>query len=257
MDRKMPLMDGHQVTMLNPNSPIPLYRQLADLLTAKIRAGEYTGGSRIASEHQLAATYGVGRPTIRQAVDLLVRKGLVVRKRGSGTYVCEPHQEVDLFSLDGTSASFRNKGFAVETKMLTPVTLQVIERGKENPFTGDRAYWFSRLTCVADTPVLVETLYLHAGLFSGIDQIDLQGRSLSTIADEQFYLRPVGGKQSFRIELVDGDKGRQLELRPKSPILMVNRWLHFPYTPDGVFTELWCRTDQFVFSQTIGGTGYA
>ncbi|MEJ2039830.1 MAG: GntR family transcriptional regulator, partial [Desulfosarcinaceae bacterium] len=91
--------------MLNPQSPIPLYRQLADLLHAQVRAGDYPPGSRVPSEHQLAAAHAIGRPTVRQAIDLLVRKGVLRRRRGSGTYVCEPQQEVDLFNLDGTSAS--------------------------------------------------------------------------------------------------------------------------------------------------------
>ena len=55
--------------MLNPDSPVPLYHQLAEVLLDKIRAGDYPAGSRIPSEHQLAATYGIGRPTARQAVD--------------------------------------------------------------------------------------------------------------------------------------------------------------------------------------------
>ena len=61
--------------MLNHQSPLPLYRQLADLLAAKMRSGEYRPGDRIPSEHDLADTYGIGRPTARQAVDVLVRKG--------------------------------------------------------------------------------------------------------------------------------------------------------------------------------------
>ena len=198
--------------MLNPNSPIPLYRQLADLLTAKIRQDEYTPGSRIPSEPKLADTYGIGRPTIRQALDVLVRKGLVTRKRGSGTYVCEPRQEVDLFSLDGTSTSFRNKGLAVETRMLSPVSLQPISASDDNPFNGEIAHHFSRLTFVENKPVLIEHLYLHSSLFSGIDKMDLSGRSLSTIADEQFYLKPMGGKQNFNIEFVDDDKAKIAEL---------------------------------------------
>lgn len=243
--------------MLNPNSPIPLYRQLADLLTSEIRAGQYGPGSRIPSEHQLAAVHNLGRPTVRQAIDRLVRNGLLARKRGSGTFVCEPRQEVDLFSLDGTSASFRNKGLDVQIQLLTPVILEKISGSKANPFYDRQAYAFSRLTCVAETPVLLESLYLHADLFAGIDQMQLQGRSLSVIAEEHFYLRPVGGKQSFQIGEADESTAELLGLHPKTPILVVRRRLHFAHTPDGVYTEMWCRTDQFVFSQTIGGTGHA
>lgn len=244
--------------MLNPQSPIPLYRQLADALMASIKAGEYPPGSRIASEHQLAAAHGIGRPTARQAIDWLVRKGMVVRRRGAGTFVCEPRQEVDLFSLDGTSASFQKKGLAVHTRLLQPAQLlDVDQAGPDNPFSGRQAYFLSRLTLVDQSPILLEDLYLRPELFAGLDQLDLQGRSLSAIAEEQYYLKPTGGRQLFSIGYVHGERARQLQIAKDLPILMVKRFLHFPHTADGVFCELWCRTDQFVFSQSIGGTAYA
>ncbi|RJQ67966.1 MAG: GntR family transcriptional regulator [Desulfobacteraceae bacterium] len=243
--------------MLNPDSPIPLYRQLADWLMQRIRTGEYLPGSRIPSEHHLAQTHRLGRPTIRQALELLVRKGVLVRRRGSGTYVREPRPEVDLFSLDGTSASFRNKGMAVEMRLLDRIALVLVHDQAENPFSGQRAYYFSRLTRVGGTPVLLERIYLHAELFAGIEHVDLQGRSLSDIAGERFFLRPTGGRQSFRIGQAQGDDARHLEVTPQTPLLEVCRWLDFNQTAQGVFSVLLCRTDRFVFSQTIGGSAYA
>ena len=91
--------------MLNPDSPMPLYRQLADELSERIRAGVYTPGSRIPSEHELASKYALGRPTVRQATEVLVRKRVLERRRGSGTFVANAVPEVDLFSLGGTLAS--------------------------------------------------------------------------------------------------------------------------------------------------------
>ncbi len=243
--------------MLNPNAPIPLYRQLADLITADIRSGKYLPGSRIPSEPQLVADHGLGRPTIRQAIDLLVRRGLLTRRRGSGTYVCDPQQEVDLFSLDGTSASFSKSGTPAKTHILRPVTLDWVADQPENPFAGKQAYALYRLTSVKAIPVLIEELYLHAELFKGIDELNLSGRSLSAVAEEQYYLRPTGGKQSFRIDYLNGAKADDLKVTPKTPVLAVDRRLNFPQTENGVYARLWCRTDQFVFSQTIGGTGYA
>ncbi len=237
--------------MLNPQSPIPLYRQLADQLNAMIRKGVYTAGSRIPSEHKLAATYNIGRPTARQAIDLLVRKGLLSRRRGSGTYVCPPQQEVDLFSLDGTSASFLKKGVHISTQIIVPIHLRNVDDDTHNPFSGRQAFFLSRLTCADQTPVLIEDLYLHASLFAGIDEIDLVGRSLSAIAEEQFYLQPASGKQSFSIDYVTNQRARQLQVKPNVPVLEVKRYLHFPQTTNGVYCQLWCRTDHFVFTQII------
>jgi GntR family transcriptional regulator len=242
--------------MLNPQAPTPLYHQLAEHLTSRIRAGEYPTGARIPSEHRLAADFAVGRPTVRQALDVLVRKGLLERRRGAGTFVCEPQQEVALFSLDGTSAAFHDKGLAAETRLIAPVRLQAVTSDPANPFNNQTAFFLSRLVRVNNSPVLLEDIYLHPELFAGIERIELQGCSLSAIADETFFLRPTSGKQQFRIEYPGAERAGLLQVEDNVPILRVDRFLDFPQAGNGFFSRLYCRTDRFVFSQNIGGFGY-
>lgn len=239
--------------MLNPHSPLPLYHQLADVIAAKIRSGEYPLGSRIPSEHQLAEAYGIGRPTARQATDLLVRRRLLVRKRGAGTFVRADENEVDLFSLAGTMSSFHRRGISAAASIIQKTELRKITRDPENPFSGATAYFLSRLSQVGEMPVLLEDIYLHPDIFAGIDAVDLSGQSLSRIVDERYYMRPTGGKQNFRIGYVDGERAKQLAVTPTTPILLVKRFLHFPQAENAIFSELYCRTDQFVFAQTIRG----
>ncbi len=242
--------------MLNPQSPTPLYHQLAERLTDRIRDGELLPGSRIPSEHQLSADFAIGRPTVRQAIELLVRRGLLTKRRGSGTYVCEPQREVALFSLDGTGAAFRDKGLALETRLMAPARIETISNDPANPFDGENAYFLSRLVLVEGAPVLLEDIYLHRNLFAGIERIDLHSVSLSTIADERFHLRPTGGKQYFRIEYPNSERARLLEVEENVPILRVDRFLSFHQADNGFFSRLYCRTDRFVFSQNIGGSGH-
>ena len=64
--------------MLNPQSPIPLYRQLADIILNRISTEEYKVGAKIPPELTLADVYQVGRPTVRQAIDHLVRKKKII-----------------------------------------------------------------------------------------------------------------------------------------------------------------------------------
>jgi len=204
-----------------------------------------------------ASEYAIGRPTVRQAVDRLVRKNLLVRRRGSGTFVCSPREEIGLFSLDGTTASFRRSGLQVATVILEPVRLRRVEGDPENPFADGKAFFLSRLTRVERNPVLIEDMFFHPDLFTGIDAMNLEGRSLSEIAEESFYMRPVRGKQNFRIGTVDARKARSLGVLTTTPILIVKRFLHFPQADNAFFSELFCRTDQFVFSQTLGGNADA
>ncbi len=244
-------MNGPAV--LNPQSPIPLYRQLADILMEGIRTGDYPPGFRIPSEPQLAKDYGIGRPTVRQAIDVLVRRRLLSRRRGSGTYVRSPQKEVDLFSLAGTSSAFQKKGIAVVVDLLEPIRRITVGDDHHNPFAGGSPFYLSRLNRVDGVPVLLEEIFLHPMLFKGIQNMDLRGRSLSQVVEAQFYMRPTGGRQTFRIVYANNAKRTAMELDAASPVLEVHRYLNFQQANNAIFSILTCNTDQFVFSQQIGG----
>lgn len=83
------------------SSPVPLYFQLAEQLEAAIVAGTLTPGSRLENEVQLADRCGLSRPTVRQAIQHLVDRGLLVRKRGVGTQVVQAQvkRPIELTSL--------------------------------------------------------------------------------------------------------------------------------------------------------------
>ena len=71
-------------------SAVPLYQQVMDDLKGEIARGVYASGSRIPSEMELAKYYGVGRITVRRAVEELSRAGYLNRQQGRGTFVCAP-----------------------------------------------------------------------------------------------------------------------------------------------------------------------
>ncbi|MGV9778363.1 GntR family transcriptional regulator [Streptosporangium sp. NPDC003464] len=86
---------------LDRSSPVPLYFQVAERIAEAIQAGELLPGARLDNEIQLADHLGLSRPTVRQAIQYLVDKGLVVRKRGVGTQVVhgQVKRAVELTSL--------------------------------------------------------------------------------------------------------------------------------------------------------------
>ena len=250
------LQTKSQFYMLNHESPIPLYRQLSDILLEGIRSGEYLPGTRIPSEPQLAKEYGIGRPTVRQAIDVLVRKRLVRRQRGSGTYVLSPEKEIDLFSLAGTSSAFQRQGIDVDVEFLQPTKRIKVIKPKENPFAGGAAYFLCRLNRVDAKPVLLEEIYLHPVLFKGLDRIDLAGRSLSQVVESTYYMRPTQGRQAFRVAFLDAKRAKRMNLSATEPVLVVHRYIHFKQAHNAVFSILYCNTENFAFSQQIGGASH-
>jgi len=85
--------DSHQLLAdlrLDRNSPVPLYFQVAQAMEAAILDGRLPPGTRLDNEVQLAELLGLSRPTMRRAMQYLVEKGVLVRRRGIGTRVVQP-----------------------------------------------------------------------------------------------------------------------------------------------------------------------
>jgi GntR family transcriptional regulator len=69
------------------HSPVPRYAQVADLLRQRIARGTWRAGERLPSLHELTREFDVARVTVRQAVNLLAREGLLSAEQGRGTFV--------------------------------------------------------------------------------------------------------------------------------------------------------------------------
>lgn len=238
--------------MLNIESPIPLYHQLASIIQEKIRSNEYKTGISIPSEHKLAKEFKIGRPTVRQATDLLIRKKILERKRGSGTYVRE-QEEIDLFSLAGTSSAFYKKGIDVDISILKNISIINIDFDPDNPFFNKNAYFFSRISRVENEPIIIEDIYLDPDIFKGLDNTNLIETSLSHIIEERYFMKPIGGKQTFNITNLGKEKASILKVDETTPILLVKRFLNFKQKDNLIYSRIYCRTDKFVFSQVLGG----
>lgn len=78
------------MSVLDPESPRPLYQQLADHFRRQIDTGVWRAGNRLPPEIEITSQLGVSRGTVRQAMDLLVDQGLLQRTPGKGTFVTIP-----------------------------------------------------------------------------------------------------------------------------------------------------------------------
>lgn len=230
---------------LNASSPIPLYRQLAERLLADITAGAYLENEKIPSENELADQFHIGRPTVRQATDWLVRQGRLERRRGSGTFVITPAPTIDVLSLAGTSAAFTRADVDGQLELISGATLDTTHAA------GRSTYRVQRRALVADEPVLLETLHFDAELFSGLDQHVLQERSLSALVKDVYFLEPSSADQTFSVCLADAVHAKLLAVPAQTPLLHVQRALHFDSNKDALHAEIVCRTDRFDFSQTL------
>src|ERR1043165_4491830 len=78
---------------IDHEGPVTPYRQLAEILKARIARGDWADGRPIASETRLVQEYEIARTTVRRALDVLVEERVVWKVQGRGTYVGQPPEE--------------------------------------------------------------------------------------------------------------------------------------------------------------------
>ena len=83
-------------SIIDYNSVIPLYEQVANALRADIQGGAFDATKRLPTEEELAEKYGISRITVRRAVGDLVEEGLVEKKQGKGTFIRTPKMHKDM-----------------------------------------------------------------------------------------------------------------------------------------------------------------
>ncbi len=188
-------------------SPVPLYFQVATRLQELIEKGEIGVGARIENEVDLATRLGVSRPTTRRAIQYLVERGMLVRKRGVGTQVVHPkvRRPVELSSLyDDLVSSDRAPRTEVLDLRVVPAT-QEVARALEMP-TGSEVTWIERLRYAGGEPLAL----MHNAI--PVDLIRLTERDL---AEHGLYelLRRAGFVPRIATQVIGARSATAIEAR--------------------------------------------
>lgn len=112
-----------------------LYRQVAESIMASIKSSDFKPGSRLPSERDLAASFKVSRPTIREAMIALEILGLVESRHGSGIFITEhpPAQtgaddlDIGAFELTEARRLFEGEAVALAATIITDEQLDELE----------------------------------------------------------------------------------------------------------------------------------
>ncbi len=167
---------------LDRASPIPLYFQVAQVLEAAILDGRLAPGTRFDNEVHLAKQLGLSRPTMRRAMQYLVDKGVLVRRRGIGTRVVQPKVRRQL-GLSSLYEDLESTGQRPSTQVLSlsvePASAAVAQA--LGLAVGSQVTVLTRLRSASGNPIARMANYLpHSipGLAEGLTQQALQTRGL-------------------------------------------------------------------------------
>ena len=246
------------VEALNPNSLLPLYHQLFELLHDKIATGVWRPGDLVPPESELTRQYQVSRITVRKVLDMLVREGLVVRARGRGTHVAQTRLEHVTNRIVSFTDDMRQRGFEPGTRVLfaglvaAPAAIArelAVEEGTE-------LVRLDRLRLADGEPMCVEESYLIHRYLPGILEHDLAAVSLREIKVGKYGVRWSRARQTIRAILAPTELARELSIRGGAALLFIERVSYSQEDLPVEFLRVYYRADRYVlYNELSGGAG--
>jgi DNA-binding GntR family transcriptional regulator len=214
-------MAGTKFT-LDRSSPVPLYFQVAEHFEQAILSGEIAPGERIANEIALAADLGLSRPTMRQAIQVLVDKGMLVRKRGVGTQVVRGkiRRSVELTSLfDDLSAAGQKPRTEVVAVGKVPADEDVSRELQLD--VGEDVWSLERIRYVGAQPLALMHNFIPVDVVD-LEAVDLEENGLYA------HLRACGilmrvARQRIGARSATADEAALLEEKKGAPLLTMQR----------------------------------
>jgi GntR family transcriptional regulator len=205
--------------LIKRDDPLPLYEQLAHIIASKIGGGQLAPGKRLPTELDLARDYSISRETVRQAIGILERQGLVIRRRAKGTFVAAPRVTQDLAQLRSFRGGLVDRGVVPEMELLE---FRLAEPPKEFAAAfGEREVMrLLRRYVVKSKPLAIADIYLHP-IAKAISWEVAERHDTYAIFGE-FLRTPVArAAATIRADVAGRTIGRLLDLRPSQAVLVL------------------------------------
>ncbi|AZI57341.1 GntR family transcriptional regulator [Nakamurella antarctica] len=203
---------------LDRTGPTPLYLQLARFFEELIARGELVPGERIDTEVVIAQTLGLSRPTVARAINELVDKGLLLRRRGFGTEVSNAveHREVELTSLfedlvrNGRKP--RTQVLAIECDVRNPKAALLLGLDSDCPLVH-----LKRLRLAENQPIAVMDNWLPMS-FADLTQAQLTEDGLYGVLRARGS-GPAMARQQIGAKAAGVEEARLLQVRRGTPLM--------------------------------------
>jgi len=207
---------------IDRSGPIPLYYQISTRIEEAIRSGVLPAGSRLENELALSERLGLSRPTIRRAIQDVVDKGFLVRRRGIGTQVVhgEVTRQVQLTSLhEDLVKSGRHPSTAVLVKEVVPAGADVATHLAIAE--GADTLHIRRLRSTDDTPLAILENYLPAD-FIDLSEADLTEYGLYQVLRARGTTMRVA-RERIGARKATNEEGELLDIDRGAPVLTMKR----------------------------------
>jgi len=234
------------VRWLRPNGG-PRYLQLRRHIERAVQDGTLPAAAPLPAEREIASLTGLSRVTVRKAVETLVDDGLIVQRRGSGSFVASRVQRVEqsLSRLTSFTEDMARRGMVVESKWLErglfmPSPQEMLTLGLHS---GDSVARIARLRCANGLPMAIERASLSTEMLPNPLAVE---SSLYAVLERNGN-RPVRAVQRISASNLKGNDAELLGVEPGAAGLRIERTSFLPSGRVVEFTQSIYRGDAYDF----------
>jgi len=211
---------------LGEASSQPAHARIEQWLMTAIHDGGLAAGDKLPREEQLAASLGVSRMTLRQALATLDGLGVIVRVPGrqGGTFVAEPRIVCDLTGLAGFTEQMRRAHLRAGARMVRAVT-RPASRAELRALgldRGDAVHEVVRVRSANRQPLAIEQSCFPATLFPDLLEQRLTG-SLYRLLERRYDRAPHTATEVLEPVIASAEQSGLLRVEPGSPLMLIER----------------------------------
>jgi GntR family transcriptional regulator len=234
-------------------SRVPRYHQIAHSLRERILGGGLTPGHRLDNQRRLAREFGVTLMTLRQALDVLERDGLVVRRHGLGTFIASPSVDYDILQFQTFAGDLSARGEDVGTRFLKSSFVAADRRAARELGCrhGQRVFLLERLRLIGGRPMSFQASYLTAALGDELSKADLAVTPLRQALSFKLGIEIATARESVSAVPLERRAARELGCRAGIPSFRSDR---LSLSADGtpiVYDRVFIPGDRFRITRTL------
>ena len=230
-----------------------LYFQLYDILYRDIKTGKYKPGELLPTESELIDKYRISRVTVRKAMDMLTNEGLIIKRRGYGTYVQNPKLEQTLNQVLHFSNEMEKRGYRSSTTMLANEAVlankTIAEALRINE--GDKLIHVNRLRCANDVPHCLESAYLIHHACPAVLGQDFSKDSLRLFLNERCGIVWKHAHQKIFAIVANAQLAGYLDIKKGDPLIYIERVSFDQHNRPGEYLQAYYRGDSYYLSADL------
>jgi GntR family transcriptional regulator/GntR family frlABCD operon transcriptional regulator len=225
---------------------LPRYRQVYEILRKHIVNGVYREGDMLPSENELCQTNGITRPTVRLALDQLVKDRFIKKQQGKGSIVCAQPKGIGILSVAGTTTAIGKEN--LKTKILEGPVI----RKWDDPFIFSLSdvekesgcIYMERVRLVNNKPLFYDITFLPNINLPRFTSRTFENRSLFDILRRSYQVKVTGGEQRLKAIPAIGKICQHLDVKEGDPVLHLERKINTNRIDFSFYSTLFCNTTE-------------